>query len=92
MFLKFKGAEDIASFLTDGDLSDYLARRSSTALNCSSQQDKQWMKDVTETHHRDLYFLPRLLKKNKSPQLISDVLSTLITSITRLTKSPFQST
>lgn len=66
MFLKFKGAEDIASFLTDGDLSDYLARRSSTALNCSSQQDKQWMKDVTETHHRDLYFLPRLLKKKKA--------------------------
>lgn len=40
MFLKFKGRENIASSLADSDLSDYLACRSKTTLNCSPQQHK----------------------------------------------------
>lgn len=76
MFLRFKGRENIASSLAD--LSDYLARSSSTTLSCSSPQDEQGTKDLRDTSHRELHFLPKLLKP--SPQRTSDALDALITS------------
>lgn len=95
MFLKFKGRENIASSLADSDLSDYLACRSKTTLNCSPQQHKQHKKCVTDTCHRDLNVLPSLLKA--SPHLTSDVLNTFITGynvehIVNIYQRPFLST